>query len=682
MRTHFLFLVLSAVCLNAGPLASQEIVDPIPLPEAPALNAAKATPLRPSALMRIESLPAYSEPDWVSALVGEGKLPPVADRLPEKPIVMDMSATPDGTGRYGGVLRHVTGGRPNGWNWVAGQTQGWGGVNMTHQECLTNTAVLWRLEEDQTDPMPNLATSWEWSEDGTQLTMNLLEGAHWSDGDPFDAEDVMFLWDDNVLDPRVPSKTTRGTFGEGTQLEQLGPYTIRWTFKSAFERTQLLRMAYPTFCPGPSHILKPLHPKYNDEATYESYISKLTPDVLPWVTMGPWAAVAYAADQYIITRRNPYYFKVDQTGQQLPYIDEVQWRLSTVQDRDVQTLAGNADYTNMQDPSLYLEGVKAARAETSPVKVYWGPRVFHWRIDANLSLTCGADDPETLVHREMFRKLDFRRAVSHAMDRRAMGQGLIRGPFTAEYPGGLHPDSGTFDLSSAVFYPYDPGSTTALLKRAGLEDLDGDGFVDWTDGPLKGQTFSPRFHYMATRTTDAALGEASVVLLREAGIQVAASPLQEFVNGLVDSCNWDLVLQRGAREFQVPLANINSIAPVGYTSPPWHKGTPNRPQELLPFEEGIVKAVNELKSADSPARQRALFDEYERLFTENVYSVGLVTAAGALAINKNIRNVTPGTPVLSYQWGELNTMRERFWVAEDDTRSSTELRPGTLPGLE
>ncbi|MHA3979204.1 ABC transporter substrate-binding protein [Halovulum sp. GXIMD14794] len=676
------YLMTTVVLIAAPPLVAENIAAPVALPDAPALSADTSEPLPREALMRVETLANYSEPDWVSKLVAAGKLPSVAERLPKAPIVMDMTSTPHGVGRYGGVLRHVTGGRPNGWNWAAGQTQGWGGVNMTHQECLTNTGALWALEEGQSEPLPNLATNWEWSADGMQLTMHLLEGAKWSDGDPFDAEDVLFFWEDNVLDPRVPSRATIGAFGEGTTLEQVNAHTIRWTFANPHERTQLLRMAYPTMCPGPAHILKPLHPKYNDDATYESYISALAPSTLPWVTMGPWAAVDYAPDQFIIARRNPYYFKVDQQGNQLPYLDEVQWRLSTVQDRDVQTLAGNADYTNMQDPSLYLEGVKAARAEDSPVNVYWGPRVFHWRIDLNLSTSCGADDPEALAYREKFREFEVRRAFSHAMDRRAMGQALIRGPFTAQYPGGLHPDSGSFDLDRAVFYPFDPASATALLEQAGLEDIDGDGFVDWTDGPLKGQTFSPRLHFMATRTTDAALGEASVAMLREAGIRVVSSPLQDYVNGVVDSCDWELVLQRGDRAFQVPLANINSIAPVGYASPPWHKGTSTKPQKLLPFEERMAEIAAELKTEADPAQQRALFNEYEQLFTANVYSVGLVTAAGALAINKRIRNVVPGTPVLSYQWSELTTMRERFWIDEADIAAATELRPGTLPGIQ
>ncbi|MBC8308222.1 MAG: alpha-galactoside ABC transporter substrate-binding protein, partial [Pelagibacterales bacterium] len=138
------------------------------------------------------------EPDYISALVQEGKLPPIWERLPKKPLVFNGDAMPDGIGRYGGTFRHTIGGRPEGWNWTASQHQGWGGINYTVQECLTRNGPMVRLKAEDSYPLPNLATDWEW--DGKSLTINLIDGAKWSDGDPFDSEDVRFWWEDNVLD--------------------------------------------------------------------------------------------------------------------------------------------------------------------------------------------------------------------------------------------------------------------------------------------------------------------------------------------------------------------------------------------------------------------------------------------------------------------------------------------------
>ena len=74
-----------------------------------------------------KALPAYSEPDWVTKqFVDTGKLPPVKDRLPKEPLVFKTGNMPDGIGVYGDVMRHVIGGRPEGWNYCAGQTPGLG----------------------------------------------------------------------------------------------------------------------------------------------------------------------------------------------------------------------------------------------------------------------------------------------------------------------------------------------------------------------------------------------------------------------------------------------------------------------------------------------------------------------------------------------------------------------------
>ena len=133
-------------------------------------------------------------------------------------------------------MRHVIGGRPQGWNFSAGQIQGWGGVDIGMFECLTRTGPLFEVKATELQPMPNLAKSWEWSTDGHQLTMHLIEGAKWSDGVPFNADDVMFYWDDNLNDPHIKPLNSAGpgAFGEGTTLKKVDDYTIQWTFKEAY----------------------------------------------------------------------------------------------------------------------------------------------------------------------------------------------------------------------------------------------------------------------------------------------------------------------------------------------------------------------------------------------------------------------------------------------------------------
>ncbi|MDP1092126.1 ABC transporter substrate-binding protein, partial [Klebsiella pneumoniae] len=90
-------------------------------------------------------------------------------------------------------------------------------------ECLTRTAPLFQFEASDVEPLPNLAKGWDWSPDGHTLTMHLIEGAKWSDGAPFDADDVMFYWEDNVRAPNVSplNGATQETFGVGTTLKKV-----------------------------------------------------------------------------------------------------------------------------------------------------------------------------------------------------------------------------------------------------------------------------------------------------------------------------------------------------------------------------------------------------------------------------------------------------------------------------
>lgn len=665
--------------LLATPTVADNMQGPVPLPDQMALPNVEPEKVARADLLRMATFDRYHEPQWVSAKVAEEQLPPVVDRLPAVPMVMDTGPGPDTGDRYGGVFRHVSGARPQGWNWSAGQHQGYFGVNMTHQECLVNTAGLFLLDKQDQEPLPNLATSWGWSDDGHELTMHLLEGAKWSDGDPFDAEDVMFFWEHNVMDPRVTAKMGPNSLGVGTTLKQIDEHTVRFIFKAAFPVAQMYNLAYPNFCPGPSHLLKPEHPAFNGDATYESYVNAFVPERMPWVTMGPWVAVSYKPDQMIVTRRNPYYWKVDQDGYQLPYLDEVRWLLSSKQDRDIQTIAGNADYTNFSDPSSYGEAISVAKRKNAPFNLTWGSRAFDWRIDLNLSTSCGVENEADVTIRELSRTFDFRRAVSQAIDRISLGQSLVRGPFTAPAPGGYHPESPQIDGSASVYYPYAPDTSRALLAGLGFNDPDNNGILNWPEGPLAGQELTLNLHYTTLRTTDATLADGIMSMLREIGIRATPRPLTEYVAVVRDTCQWDMILERGTREFEVPITNLGATIPINHMGPEWHRGTSAAPQTLLPFEVDLLQLGRQIQSEPDAAKRFVLLTEVQRVMTENIYNIGIITATSAIAINNRFKNVVPGTPGLQYQFGELNLMRERLWIAADERNVVAELLPEAVP---
>ena len=167
-----------------------------------------------------KALPKYNESPDLAALVAEGKLPPLEERLPENPRVVKTDVMHDGIGVYGGVWRDTFAVPVESWNWGAGFTQGWFGINEIVQETLIEVGPMWLMKEP--DPVPNLATHWEWSEDGRTLTMHLIRGAKWSDG----TRSPLTMWSLPRTLPatNVPSWASASNWtynGELTRLEKV-----------------------------------------------------------------------------------------------------------------------------------------------------------------------------------------------------------------------------------------------------------------------------------------------------------------------------------------------------------------------------------------------------------------------------------------------------------------------------
>jgi peptide/nickel transport system substrate-binding protein len=162
---------LFAGMLALGVSATAVMADgatPAPLPEPPKFDAqGEVTFVGINDILEYKALPEYKEPGFVTEYVKAGKLPAVNERLPKEPLVYTTGNMKDGVGVYGDVMRHVIGGRPEGWNYWAGQIQGWGGIDIGLQECLTRTGPLFQVKADELAPLPNVAKSWEWSEDGS-----------------------------------------------------------------------------------------------------------------------------------------------------------------------------------------------------------------------------------------------------------------------------------------------------------------------------------------------------------------------------------------------------------------------------------------------------------------------------------------------------------------------------------
>jgi peptide/nickel transport system substrate-binding protein len=684
MNTHYLIKTSLALAVSVSAIALSAASSYAESPPEPKTFAAqgKVDYVLGSDILEFKALPEYHEPDWVTEkFVKAGKLPAVKDRLPKEPMVYKSTNMVDGIGVYGDVMRHVIGGRPEGWNFIAGQSQGWGGIDIGLSECLTRTGPLFEVKPEALEPLPNLAKSWEWSKDGHTLTMHLIEGAKWSDGVPFTSEDVMFYWDDNVVDPNVTPLVPASveTFGAGTTLKKIDDYTVEWTFKEAFPKQYIYAMAYGTFCPGPAHLLKPQHPKYSKN-TYEQYKNAFPPEYLNFPTMGAWGVVEYRPDDIIVLRRNPYYWKVDDKGNQLPYLNEMHYKLSTWSDRDVQAVAGSGDFSNLEQPENFVESLKRAADPKAPARLAFGARLIGYNLYMNLSAN-GWGDPDERAQevRNLNRDLHFRKAVTMAVDRQKLGQALVKGPFTSIYPGGLSSGNNFYDRASTVYYPFSLDEAKKELEAAGLKDTDGNGIVN-LPADKGGKDVEITLLVNGDYGTDKNLAEGVVGQMEKLGIRVVLNTLDGTKRDASEYAGkFDWLIRRHDSEITSTVQNTSALATTGPQTSWFHRAGKDDKVDRLPFEEKMVELVNAFIKSGDPVERANLMKEYQKVSTENINGVGLTEYPGALIINKRFANIPNGAPIFMFNWAEDNIIRERVFVPADK-QSDFELHKETMVG--
>ena len=164
----FMLMATNWICFATGKAEEKVeiteaamIKEPVPYPEGkPMPGGREATKFNLDEMLTYKKLPKYSQPKWMDKLVADEVIPPVEKRLPEEPQVYLSSGMSDGPGGYGGIWRDFSAVPTEGWNQVAGQTQGWFGINYIFQESLVKSGPVF-MRKDKAEPFPNLAKSWE-----------------------------------------------------------------------------------------------------------------------------------------------------------------------------------------------------------------------------------------------------------------------------------------------------------------------------------------------------------------------------------------------------------------------------------------------------------------------------------------------------------------------------------------
>ena len=660
---------------------------PVPYPDPNKLDVGGSTVNRLpiDKIVTYKALPEYHQAAWLDKLVAAGTLPPVKDRLPKEPQVYLTSGMKDGMGIYGDLWRGFSACPTAGYNIMAGVSMGWFGIESytSRYGSLVKTGPLFRADQD-IEPYPELAKSWEWSADGKVITMHLIEGAKWSDGAPFTADDVQFTWEGYIVDPNVNAPRKQDSWswdGKPAVFAKVDDYTVTWTFPVSKPLDVFYMMNDENFVVMPAHQLKALHPLWstaNPKPSYKDFENALPPNKLPLVTMGPWAITEYKTDELMIMRRNPYYWKVDEAGNQLPYLDEIQYSKGpSGVGRDLCTMAGNCDHMNLENPSTFVEAMKRSQEADAKFNVSWGPETLGYSVQFNLSADFGAQNERDLAVRQLFRDLRFRQAMSYATDRDGIAQAIMRGPFLRAWAGGLYPGAPEFDKSSVTYYPFDVESAKVLLDQIGLKDTNNDGFLEWTSGSQAGQTVVVQLLASQDAAETQSVAEALVNQWGQVGIKVNMQTItSQASTDISQSGNWDMNVNRGGQVFALPFTNVNGLSPTTKKGVNWHTEG-DKPRQLLDFEQSLIDIVNKYRTTFDPVGRKDLMKQYNAIFTKNVYTMGVFVGRYGLGIAKRVKNVPDGTPVFMYTWVEDAVLLDTLWTPAG--QQLTQNRPDTLP---
>ncbi|MCZ6616561.1 MAG: ABC transporter substrate-binding protein [Gammaproteobacteria bacterium] len=584
---------------------------------------------------------AFGEAPSLAEMVARGALPPVSQRLPENPLVLRPVAE---IGRYGGTLRRA----------LTGDIIQRAGISKTIEENL--------FEYERPLPksiQPDLAESYRFEDEGRAIVIKIRKGLRWSDGAPFTVDDILFWYYDVLCnqDARDPNEGVPETnFSAGGQLYEftaVDPVTLRIT------SIQPLGRILNRFCFGfaalPKHAYGRFHPKYNPSSTYAIFRERTTRTrriMEPGTPlMAPWVPVEWIRGQRLRYERNPYYWKVDTAGNQLPYADAVLFTVhESPQMIQLKFINGEIDlfgrYYQPDMATVLRSGEKEGRYQLRITGPDRGPAFYlNW------------DTPKTQL-RTAFRDRRVRIALSHAINREEINVVVFNGLLE---PSGFSfaPVSPYFSRQDYLKYSqFDLEKSRALLESAGYRDGDGDGFREHADG----SRFEFAIDVRSNAPSDVHLCELVADHWREIGVKVYLNPARRDIlwprrtNGTFDVFIW---AQEGPAD---PLSRLQDWAIPSPNRPFWHRNAHREAPDWLREAHTLFMRA---RTTIDPGRLRELMERARTLYSENIPAIGIGSQYTVWGANRRLGNVPlENTAATVYRGWSRPVMHEQIFVRE------------------
>jgi len=475
---------------------------------------------------------------------------------------------------------------------------------------------------------PALAKSWKISPDGLQYTVVLRHGLKFSDGQPLDADDVLFTFrvylDENV---HAPQRDLLIIGGKPISVRKLDARTVVFQLPKTYGVAERL---FDGLAILPRHLL---------EKSYQEgklgQIGTLTTAANQWAGLGPFRLKEYVAGQRLVLERNPNYWKTDAKGNRLPYVNELVFLF--VPNADAQVLKFQSGETDAI-AQLGAENFSVlSRQQRGYTMVDAGPGLEYNFLFFNLNDLGEKDSPEMARKQKWFREVKFRQAVSAAVDREAIVRLVYQGRGTPLW-GLVAPGNRRWGNEKLAHTPRSLERARALLKEAGFS---------WGNGPngesaLLDSEGKPVEFSILTSSSNADRAKMATLIqddLKQLGMRVQVVPLEfrSLLDRVTQTKEYDACVMGIASFDADPNTDINVWLSSGGT----HLWNPSQGHPATAWEAEIDRLIGEQMTARTFAQRKKLYDRAQEILSENQPMIFLASPDILAGAKNSLGNFRP-----------------------------------------
>jgi len=475
---------------------------------------------------------------------------------------------------------------------------------------------------------PALAKSWDVSSDGLEYTLRLRQGLRFSDGEPVDADDVVFTFR-VYLDESLhsPQRDLLIVSGKPIAVRKVDAYTLVFRLAQPYSVGERV---FDSLAILPRHLL---------EKPYQEgklgQMGSLSAPASQWAGLGPFRVKEYVAGQRLILERNPFYWKRDANGYRLPYLDELVFLF--VPSADAQVLRFESGETDMISRLSAENFSVLARQQQSYTMLDAGPGLEYNFLFFNLNDLGEKSGPEMATKQKWFREVKFRQAVSAAVDREAIVRLVYQKRGTALW-GPVTPGNLRWADTTIAHPERSLEQARRLLQEVGFRwtnQAGGEPLLVDPDG--KTVEFS-----ILTSSSNAERTKMATLIqddLKQLGMRVQVVPLEfrSLIDRIMQTKQYDACVL-GLVSFDAdPNSDLNVWLSRGAT----HLWNPQQAHPATPWEAEIDRLLETQLTATSFQKRKMLYDRVQEILAENQPMIFLASPDILVGAKKVIGNFHP-----------------------------------------